>query len=137
MRIRAILVVSLLSLFSIPARANQKPWIEVRSPHFRVLTNGSQNDARHVAKEFEQMRYVFADRHPDFRLEGGAPLLVFAALDEPTAKSLEPAMWKAKGAKPAGIFHHGWEKEYALIRLDAGEGRNKLFITNILTRSFT
>jgi hypothetical protein len=122
----AIFAFCALSIGTIPAGANQKPWIEVRSPHFRVLTNGSQHDGRQVAKEFEQMRYVFADRHPDFRLEGGAPLLVFAALDEPTAKSLEPSMWKAKGAKPAGIFHHGWEKEYALIRLDAGEGAKQV-----------
>jgi len=119
---RAIFVASLLSILATTASAREKPWIEVRSPHFRVLTNGSQNDARHVAKEFEQMRYVFAERYPEFRLEGGAPLVVFAALDEPTAKSLEPAMWKSKGAKPSGIFHHGWEKQYALVRLDTFGG---------------
>jgi hypothetical protein len=84
--------------------------MEVRSPHFRVLTNGSQDDDRHVAREFEQMRFVFAHRNPVFRLEGGAPMVVFAAQDEPTAKSLEPYLWKEKGAKPAGVFNHGWEK---------------------------
>lgn len=115
---RAIFAFLLLAIGSIPASARERPWIEVRSPHFRVLSNGTQNDARHVAKEFEQMRYVFADRYPDFRLEGGAPLTILAALDEPTAKSLEPAIWKSKGARPAGIFHHGWEKQYAMVRLD-------------------
>jgi Tfp pilus assembly protein PilF len=119
MRKRAILVASLLSIFSVSASAHQKPWLEVRSPHFRVLTNGSQNDARHLAKEFEQMRYVFAERYPEFRLEGGAPLVIFAALDEPTAKSLEPAIWKSKGAKPDGVFHHGWDKQYVMVRLDS------------------
>jgi hypothetical protein len=118
MRRRAIFVVCLLSIFSVTAGAHQKPWIEVRSPHFRVLTNGSHNDARHLAKEFEQMRGVFAERYPEFRLDGGAPLTIFAAVDEATAKSLEPATWKSKGAKPAGIFHHGWEKEYVMVRLD-------------------
>jgi Tfp pilus assembly protein PilF len=118
MRRYAIFAVSLIAIGSIPASAHQKPWIEVCSPHFRVLTNGSQNDARHVAKEFEQMRYVFAERYPEFRLEGGAPLTIFAALDEATAKSLEPAIWKSKGVKPAGVFHHGWEKQFALVRID-------------------
>jgi len=114
---RAFSLFCLLLLASF-AKAGEKPWIEVRSPHFRVLTDGSQGDARHVAREFEQMRSVFADRYPQFRLEGGAPLLVFAARDEQAAKSLEPAVWKSKGAKPAGIFHHAWEREYVMVRLD-------------------
>jgi tetratricopeptide (TPR) repeat protein len=128
MRRRFIFAVALPSILSLTARAHQKPWIEVRSPHFRVLTNGSQNDGRRVAKEFEQMRYVFADRYPEFRLEGGAPLTIFAPLDEATAKSLEPAVWKEKGAKPAGIFHHGYEREYAMVRLDTmgGEGAREI-----------
>lgn len=109
---------------TLPARAHQKPWIEVRSPHFRVLTNGSLNDARHLTKEFEQMRYVFADRYPQFRLEGGAPLIILAPLDESTAKILEPMLWNSKQVKPAGIFHHGWEKEYALVRLDTMGGES-------------
>ena len=96
----------------------EKPWTEVRSPHFRVLTNGSTGDARHVAHEFEQMRYVFATQFPQFRLDSGAPMTIFAARDEQTAKMLEPGMWKAKGAKPAGVFHHGWEKQYVMVRLD-------------------
>jgi tetratricopeptide (TPR) repeat protein len=118
----APVVLCLFSLCTISAAAGVKPWIEVRSPHFRVLTNGSQNDARRVAKEFEQMRYVFVDRHPTFRLEGGAPLVVFAAQDEATAKSLEPAWWKLKGAKPVGVFHHAWEKDYVMVELEALKG---------------
>ncbi|HTW58134.1 MAG TPA: hypothetical protein VMD99_08390 [Terriglobales bacterium] len=113
----AFLAACLLSLAT-AATAAEKPWIEVRSPHFRVLTDASQRDARQVAHEFEQMRAVFADRYPQFRLEGGAPLLIFAARDESTAKSLEPAEWRTKGAKPAGIYHHAWEKEYVMVRMD-------------------
>ncbi len=100
--------------------AKVSPWIEVRSPHFCVLTNGSAADGRHVAHEFEQMRYVFASRFVNLRLDSGAPLLIFAARDENTAKSLEPEIWKSKGAKPAGLFKHGWEKQYVMIDLDAG-----------------
>lgn len=117
-RLAAALFVSLL--FPVSSRAGDKPWIEVSSPHFRVVTDGSQNDARSVAREFEQMRYVFAEHNPQFRLEGGSPLTIFAAQDESTAKSLEPYLWKSKGAKPAGVFHHAWEREYVMMRLDAG-----------------
>jgi Tfp pilus assembly protein PilF len=107
-------------LFTPSLWAGEKPWIEVTSPHFRVLTNGSPNDGRHVAHEFEQMRYVFAEHNPQFRLEGGAPLTIVAAQDESTAKALEPNFWKSKGAKPAGVYHHAWEREYVMMRLDVG-----------------
>jgi Tfp pilus assembly protein PilF len=98
--------------------AGEKPWIEVDSPHFRVLSDGSDRDARRVAHEFEQMRAVLADHFPNFRLESGAPFLILAAHDENTAKKLAPQLWKVKGAKPAGYFQHGWEKQFAMVRLD-------------------
>lgn len=115
-----ILIYIFCALFICPAASfsAEKPWTEVRSPHFRVLTNGSADDGRRVAHEFEQLRYVFATLFPTFRLDSGAPFVVFAARDEDTAKSLEPRLWKMKGAKPAGAFHHGWEKQFAMVRLD-------------------
>jgi hypothetical protein len=65
------------------AGAKQKPWTEVRSPHFRVLTDGSVGEARRVANEFEQMRAVFVAEFPTLRLETGAPLLIFAPRAKP------------------------------------------------------
>lgn len=119
MNSRLVLFAICLS-FALPSTtvAKVSPWIEVRSPHFRVLTNGSAADARRVAHEFEQMRYVFASRFAGLRLDSGAPMSIFAARDENTAKSLEPAIWKRKGAKPAGLFKHGWEKQYVMVDLD-------------------
>jgi Tfp pilus assembly protein PilF len=119
MNSRLAFLVALVWSFTTAATAGDKPWIEVRSPHFRVITDGSQDDGRQVALQFEQMRSVLADTYPTFRLEGGAPLLILAARDEQTAKSLEPSAWKAKGVKPAGAFHHAWEREYAMVRIDA------------------
>jgi Tfp pilus assembly protein PilF len=119
MNCRSVLVAICLSFaLSSTAVAKVSPWTEVRSPHFTVLTNGSDADGRHAAHEFEQMRYVFASRFEKLRLESGAPMTIFLARDETTAKSLEPGIWKGKGAKPAGWFKHGWEKQYAMIRLD-------------------
>src|SRR5215813_8217646 len=40
------------------AGARENPWIEVKSAHFRVLTDGSADDARRIAHEFEQIRTV-------------------------------------------------------------------------------
>jgi len=104
------------------AEANQQPWNEVRSQHFRVLTNGSPGQARKVAREFEQLRWVFSSRFPGARLDTGAPLLIFATTDENTAKVLEPAGWKLMQGNLAGFFRHSWEKQFALIRLDTFGG---------------
>jgi tetratricopeptide (TPR) repeat protein len=108
---------ALVFILSAASLAGEKPWTEVRSPHFRVMTDGSAADGRKVAHEFEQMRNVFATHLPHARLESGAPLLIFAVRDEDTAKGLEPHIWKA-GANRAGEYHHGWEKQFAIIRLD-------------------
>lgn len=126
MRYRSSFLLSLLSICP-SVFAAQKPWTEIRSPHFRVLTNGGVGDARKVAYEFEQLRYVFAARFPNARVESAAPLLILAARDEDTARALEPQLWKS-GANRAGEFHHGWEKQYAIVRLDSwgGEGSREV-----------
>ena len=106
-------------LFAASSFAADKPFTEVRSPNFRVLTNGSEHDARRIALEFEQMRAVFAIAFPKMRLTTGAPLLIFAVQTESEMKALAPAMWKNhKGPLPAGLFQHGWEKQFAIVRLD-------------------
>lgn len=113
-----LVLASLLLLPSMRCLASEKEWIEVRSQHFQVLSDGSDKDARRMAREFEQMRAVFSKQFPTLRLDSGAPLLVLAVRDEKSMKALAPALWKTKGAKPAGLFLHGWEKNFALVRLD-------------------
>jgi tetratricopeptide (TPR) repeat protein len=111
-------LVFVLALLCPSAFSAEKPWREIRSPHFRVITNGSESAGRHVAREFEQMRAVFASEFPGFRLDSAAPLLIIAPENESTAKQLLPEFWKHSGPKPAGVYFHSWEQPYALVRLD-------------------
>jgi Tfp pilus assembly protein PilF len=108
----------LLVLTAISCLASEKEWAEVRSPHFRVITDGSERDARRVAREFEQIRFAMGSLYLKLRLDSGAPLLVICPRDEASLKTLAPQFWKGKGFKPAGFFQHGWDKEYAMVRLD-------------------
>lgn len=98
--------------------SEEKPWLEIRSPHFRVITNGREAAGRHVAREFEEMRAVFASQFPGYRLDSAESLLIVAPEDEPTAKKLLPEFWRHSGPKPAGVYFHAWEQPYALVRLD-------------------
>src|ERR1700732_4677064 len=96
------LVFAVTLLLASSSFAGDKPFTEVRSPNFRVLTNGSEHDARRIALEFEQMRAVFAMEFPKMRLTTGAPLLIFAVQTENDMKAMAPAMWKNhRGPLPA------------------------------------
>jgi tetratricopeptide (TPR) repeat protein len=99
------------------SRSLAQTWREVQSPHFRVITDGSERDGREVAKEFEQIRYVFAVRFNHAAFESGAPLLV-VAVREPGLHALGPVFWKDR-ERVAGEFFRGWERQYALVRLDS------------------
>ena len=98
------------------SRGMAETWREVQSPHFRVVTDGSEHDGRQVAKEFEQMRSVFAVRFKNAALETGAPLLVIA-VRESGLHALGPVLWKGRD-RIAGEFFRGWERQYAMVRLD-------------------
>lgn len=103
---------------TLSAAGEEKPWREIRSPHFRVITNGSEGAGRRVAREFEQMRGIFADQFPGFNVDPPAPLLILAPEDEATTKKLVPEFWLHPGPKPAGFYVHRWERQFAVVRLD-------------------
>jgi hypothetical protein len=118
LRSMCALTLLLSALASPNAPGGEKPRTEVHSPNFRVLTNGTAGEGRRIAREFEQMRAVFAIAFPKMRLETGAPLIIFAPRDESSMKAMAPAFWKPSGTKPAGLFQKGWERQYAVVRLD-------------------
>ncbi len=98
--------------------AKVRSWNEVRSPHFYVLTDGSIGSAKRIAREFEQMRSVFETSFSNMRLDTGAPLLIFAPETEESMRSLAPAQWKRGSPNVAGFFKTGWERQFAVVRLD-------------------
>jgi tetratricopeptide (TPR) repeat protein len=114
-------------------RGVAQTWREVDSPHFRVVTDGSERDGRDVAKEFEQMRAVFAARFNNPSLETGAPLLIFA-VRESGLKGLAPSLWKDRD-HVAGEFFKGWEKQYAMVRLDSFGDLNQAVVFHEYTHS--
>ncbi len=123
------------------ARATDKTeaWIEVRSPHFAVATNGSEKQARRVADQFEQIRAVFQKEFPNVRVDPGEPILILAAKNEATLKTLLPEFWEKKGhTHPAGLFISGAEKNYVALRVDVS-GENPYHVlyheyTHLLVR---
>ncbi len=128
------LVCLLLCYAFMPASsALAQTWREIQSPHFHVVTDGSERDGRAVAKEFEQMRSVFAVRFKNAALETGAPLLV-VAVREPGLHALGPVFWKDRD-RVAGEFFKGWERQYAMVRLDDFGDLNQVVVFHEYTHS--
>jgi hypothetical protein len=102
--------------------AADRPWVEVRSPNFTVVTNAGDGSGRRVAWQFEQVRTVLKSLTPWARVNLNRPVLVFAARDEATLKTLAPSFWEEKGdAHPASVFVTGRDRHYVALRTDCPE----------------
>ena len=101
------------------AYAGPDRWIEVRSPHFTAITNANEKQGRHLAGQFERMRWVFQTLHPKANVDPAVPILVIAAKNKNIFQTMEPAAYLAKGQlKLGGYYLHTMEKNYILLRLD-------------------
>ena len=115
----ALLVGSAILSAMAPSAASKDIWIEVRSPHFTVISNAGDKEARKLADQFEQFREVFHNSFPKLRVDLGKPLIIFAVKNEESLKAFIPAYWESKGlAHPAGIYIPGEERHYVAVRTD-------------------
>lgn len=110
----------LFSTLSASARDSAENWLEIRSPHFVVLTNSSEKQARHIADQFERMRSVFRTLFPKASVDSASPVVVIALKNKKDFQALEPEVYLAKGQlNVAGLFLRTPDKNYILLRMDA------------------
>jgi Tfp pilus assembly protein PilF len=94
-------------------------WIEVRSAHFTVVTDANEKQGRHIADQFERMRWVFQTLYPKANVDPAEPIVVIAAKNQKVFQLMEPAAYLAKGQlKLGGYYSHTEEKNYILLQLD-------------------
>jgi Tfp pilus assembly protein PilF len=118
-RLFAYLAVFFLASSSLASAAPDQ-WLQVTSPHFLVITNSNDKQARHLLDQFERMRWVFHTLFPKLRVDPPIPIVVIAAKNRSAFQQLEPAAYLAKGQMDlAGLFLHSPDKNYVLLRLDA------------------
>lgn len=100
--------------------AAEQPPIEISSPHFTLITDTGEKQARHIVDNFERMRWMFQTLFPKANVDPSAPIIVFAANNKKEFQALEPAEYLAKGQlNLAGYFLSSTEKNLILLRLDA------------------
>jgi tetratricopeptide (TPR) repeat protein len=97
-----------------------EPWIEIRTSHFIVASDGGEKTARRVADQFENMCRVFQATLPHARLETGFPIRILAARDGKSFANLFPEFPAEKRSiQPAGSFVPGTESNYIALRMNA------------------
>jgi tetratricopeptide (TPR) repeat protein len=114
------LCVLLAASFGVGVAAPEQ-WIEARSEHFRLLTDSNEKQARHILDQFERMRWMFHTLFPKMNVDPVEPIVVLAARNNRSFQAFEPAAYLAAGQlKPSGLFMRSYDRNYVLLRLDAG-----------------
>jgi tetratricopeptide (TPR) repeat protein len=105
---------------AVPAdKKNEKmePWIEIRTPHFIVASDGGEKTARRVTDQFETVRRLFQATMPNARLDTGIPIRILAARDGKSFAALFPEYpFDKRHSQPEGFFLAGAEKNYIALR---------------------
>jgi hypothetical protein len=101
-------------LLVLPAYADDPKWLEVRSPHFFVVTDAGEKRGREVALRFEQMRAIFGTLLTKARVTLPIPLQIVAFRNTKELRQYVP-LWKGKPVEVAGLFMGNTDRNFILL----------------------
>lgn len=119
------LILALLASGLVPCFAADR-WIEVRSPHFSVVTDAGQRRGREVALRFEQMRAVFGTLILRSKVNIPVPLQIVAFKSAGGLRRFVP-LWKGKPVELAGFYQMGEDRNFIALDLSANQGLRTVF----------
>ena len=99
-----------------------EPWVEIRTAHFIVASDGGEKTARRFAGEFESLLRAIQATMPNSRVSTGIPVRILAARNGQSFAGMAPEFPYDKRhdrEQPAGMFVSGPEKTYVGIRANA------------------
>src|SRR5262249_16328346 len=98
------LVGSLALGLATPSAADRTS-IDLKSPHFAVVSGAGDRSGRAILWELEQVRAAVATLWPWARTDLDRPILVLVARDEGGMRSLAPRYWEEKNrVHPSSVF---------------------------------
>ena len=124
MGLARLLLVLLLSGLLPSFAAGQ--WVEVRSPHFSVVTDAGERRGREVALLFEQMRAVFGTLLLRSKVNIPAPLQIVAFKNSGGLRRFVP-LSQGRPVESAGFFQPGADRNFIAVDLSAKEGFRTVF----------
>jgi TPR repeat protein len=96
-------------------------WIEVKSPHFTVVSNASERSTRTLVWQLEQVRSAMTALWSWARVDLSKPLSVIAVKDERSMRAMAPQYWEDKESRtgrPDSVWVSGPDQHYLTIRTD-------------------
>jgi tetratricopeptide (TPR) repeat protein len=113
------LVISALTLsaFSV-AFAGDAQWVEVKSPHFSVVTDAGEKRGRETAMRFEQMRAVFGALLTKANVNIPVPLQIVAFRNSKELRQVAP-LWNGKPVQLSGLFQGGEDRSFIMLDMSA------------------
>jgi Flp pilus assembly protein TadD len=105
-----------VSLTLRPVLAGESQWVEVKSPHFSVVTDGGEKRGREVAIRFEQMRAVFGALMQKANVNLAVPLQIVAFRNTKEFRQFAP-LWNGKPTQLAGLFQGASDRSFILLDL--------------------
>lgn len=96
------------------AFAGEPQWMEIRSPHFSVVTDAGEKRGREVAMRFEQMRAVFGALMTKANINLPIPLQIVAFRNGKELRQFAP-LFKGKPIELAGLFQQASDRSFILL----------------------
>lgn len=103
-----------LLLTSCFCRADAPDWMEIRSPHFSVVTDAGEKRGREVAARFEPMRFIFGALFLKDKVNIPVPLQIIAFRNSKEFRDFEP-LWHGKPVRVAGLYQPGPDRNFILL----------------------
>ncbi|MGH9511270.1 MAG: tetratricopeptide repeat protein [Terriglobales bacterium] len=104
--------------FAVPAFSAEAQWIEIRSPHFSVVTDAGDKRGRDAAARFEQMRDVFASLLNQAKVNTPIPLQIVAFRSNKELRQFAP-IFRGKATEISGLFLGGTDRCFILLDMSA------------------
>ncbi len=95
-------------------RAGEPQWVEVRSPHFSVVTDAGEKRGREVAMRFEQMRAVFGALMVKANVNLPTPLQIVAFRNTKEMRQVAP-LFNGKPTPVIGLFQPGTDRSFIML----------------------
>lgn len=108
-----VLCLALITLASNQALPSDRNWLQIRSPHFRVITDAGDKRGIEVATRCEQMRAAFSVLMAKATADDPAPLLIFAVKSQQEVDDL--AQNRGRKLRHSGIFFPGTDQSFILL----------------------
>jgi len=98
----------------VSALGSEPAWVEIRSPHFSVITDAGEKRGRDAAFHFEQMRAVFGALLIKAKVTLPTPLQIVAFRNTKELRQFAP-LYNGKPTQVAGLFEGNTDRSFILL----------------------